>query len=372
MGRSRLVIVGIFFLAGLFFTGLVIFLIGDERRLFESSTSYETSFIDVQGLKGGSPVRMGGLDIGHVETVGYSKKDRGDTTIYVKFSVVQAETGRIKIDSKARISTKGLLGDKIIEITVGESDEVQKPGAYIAGEPPEDFMGKITSIGTKAEAVMDNVERATKPLGDEKLHRDLQGSIASMNKILKDVAEGDGYPHRLLTDPAEAERISRLFASLERTSNELTTTLQATRNVIGRVERGPGFAHDLIYGDGPAPEIAQFGRAADELAITLKGVREGNGLAKDVLFGGKGDSAQALANITALTNDLRVIVADMRAGKGTIGGLLVDPSVYEDVKIVLGNVQRNDVLRALVRYSINQDEKKTNVEVTPPKPVARP
>jgi phospholipid/cholesterol/gamma-HCH transport system substrate-binding protein len=37
--------------------------------------------------------------------------------------------------------------------------------------------------------------------------------------------------------------------------------------------------------------------------------------------------------------------------------------VYEDMKIVLGNVERNDVLRALVRYSIKQDEKKPEVKV---------
>ena len=53
----------------------------------------------------------------------------------------------------------------------------------------------------------------------------------------------------------------------------------------------------------------------------------------------------------------------MRQGKGTVGALLVDPSVYEDMKMVLGNVERNDVLRALVRYSIKQDEKKPEVQV---------
>jgi phospholipid/cholesterol/gamma-HCH transport system substrate-binding protein len=67
--------------------------------------------------------------------------------------------------------------------------------------------------------------------------------------------------------------------------------------------------------------------------------------------------------VTAMTGDLRTIVANVKAGKGTVGALLVDPSIYEDLKVVLGNVERNDVLRALVRYSIKQDEKKPNVEV---------
>ena len=56
----------------------------------------------------------------------------------------------------------------------------------------------------------------------------------------------------------------------------------------------------------------------------------------------------------------------MRAGKGTIGALMVDPSVYEDVKLLLGNVERNKALRALVRYSIEKDEKVGPVRVTDP------
>jgi phospholipid/cholesterol/gamma-HCH transport system substrate-binding protein len=69
-----------------------------------------------------------------------------------------------------------------------------------------------------------------------------------------------------------------------------------------------------------------------------------------------------------MSKDLRHIVADVRAGKGTIGALLVDPSVYEDVKMLLGNVERNKTLRALVRYSIKRDEKAPSVEVVDPSP----
>jgi hypothetical protein len=37
--------------------------------------------------------------------------------------------------------------------------------------------------------------------------------------------------------------------------------------------------------------------------------------------------------------------------------------VYEDVKLLLGNVERNKTLRALVRYSIKQDEQTPRIEV---------
>src|SRR5829696_1188707 len=106
--RGRDIKVGLFVLAGLFLSGLVIFLIGDERRLFASSIEFRTHFSDVQGLKAGAPIRMGGIDIGHVDTVGYGS-NAGDTTVYVKLDIVRSEAGRIKTDSVAKIVSKGLL-----------------------------------------------------------------------------------------------------------------------------------------------------------------------------------------------------------------------------------------------------------------------
>ncbi|APR74833.1 Mammalian cell entry related domain protein [Minicystis rosea] len=349
-------------LAGLLFSALVIFLIGDERRLFESSVEFRAKFTDVQGLKGGAPVRMGGVDIGHVGTVGYGKT-AGDTTIYVSLSIVRAEASRIKTDSIARVAAKGLLGDKMIEITRGVKPEAVPPGGDITSEEPSDMFGKVAGMADKADATLGGLQKVAENLANEKLHQDLRESVASLNNVLKQVSEGEGYPHRLIADKQEAERISHLISSLDHTATEMNATLAEVRKVAARVESGPGFTHDVIYGDGPKKEIAQFGNAAQELALTLKGVRESDSLAHDILYGGKGNGAEAIANVTAITADLRAITADMRKGKGTIGALLVDPSVYEDMKVLLGNVQRNDVLRALVRYSIKQDEKKPEVKV---------
>ncbi|AUX23694.1 ABC transporter substrate-binding protein [Sorangium cellulosum] len=370
MGRARDLKVGLFVLAGLLLSALVIFLIGDERRLFDSSVEFTTNFVDVQGLKPGAPVRMGGIDIGHVAQVGYGP-DPKDTRIYVKLEVVESEAGRIRTDSMAQIANKGLLGDKMLEITKGQSAESVPPGGHIPGDVPTDMMGKVSGMAEKAEATLDNIQKVSQSFADEKLHKDLHETVASVNSLMKQVTDGEGYPRRFLTDPEEAERISRAVQSIDRMSTELASTLREVRGVVSRVKEGPGFAHDVIYGDGPQKQIQQFGNAADELAVTLRGIRESDSLAHDALYGGEGDGAEALANVTAMTGDLRAIVRDMRAGKGTLGALLVDPSIYEDMKSLLGNVQRNDVLRALVRYSIKQDEQKPAVQVggaTPPSP----
>jgi phospholipid/cholesterol/gamma-HCH transport system substrate-binding protein len=371
MNRSRDIKVGLFVLAGLLFSALVIFLIGDERRFFSSSIPIHTTFTDVQGLKPGAPVRMGGIDVGTVKKVGY-KKGSTDNTIYVELDIVKDEAARIRKDSIARVAAKGLLGDKMVEITKGSSSETVPPGGDIRGEEPTDLMGIAQGMTEKANNALGNISKVTESFADERLHQDIRGSAASVNKLLNDVTNGDGYPHKFLTDKGEAERISNTLKNLDHATSELTLTLAEVRGVVTRVKSGPGFAHELIYGDGPKKEIAQFGAAAGEVATTLKGVRESDSFVHDALYGGKGNGTEALANVTAMTADLRAIVADVRKGKGTVGALLVDPSIYDDVKTMVGNVSRNDILRALVRYSIRQDEKKPTVEVTPPKDTSTP
>ncbi len=359
--RARNIRVGLFVLAGLFFSGLVIFLIGDERRLFESAVEYRAEFSEVQGLKAGAPIRMGGVDIGHVASVGYGKKP-GDTTIYVTLSVVRSEASRIKTDSIVKVAAKGLLGDKMIEITRGVKDEAPRDKPLTSAEP-EDMFGSLGSIADEAKGTLQGVRAVTTNLNNEQLQGDLRASMASVDKLLRQITDGEGYPHKLLTDKGEAARLSHLVESLDRTATELNGTLSEVRLVAARVRTGPGFTHDVIYGDGPQKEVAAFGAAAGEVAIALKGIRESDSLTHDILYGGKGNGAEALANVTAITSDLKAITAGIRQGKGTVGALLVDPSIYEDVKVLLGNVERNDVLRALVRYSIKQDEKKPEVKV---------
>ena len=368
MVSSKDVKVGAFVLAGLTAMGAVIFLIGDERQLFRSKVAYSTEFEDVQGLRRGSPVRMGGVDIGTVVSVDYASA-ANDKNIHVRMSISVDDSRRIRKDSVATIEGKGLLGDKMIVVSVGSPGQAQLPeGAEIPSRAAEDFsklMGRLSNISGQVEKVVTNLEHATNSLSDEKFQGDIRNSTASLARILDSVDRGDGYIGKLLHDPGEAARLSQLMGNLQQTSAELTRATQNVNQVLTRVNTGPGFAHEVVYGEDGAKTIAKVGVVADELGTTLKGIREGNGLARSVIYGD--DASQAMmSNLNQASADFRQVVSDMRAGKGTLGALLVDPSVYEDMKLVLGNVERNDVLRALVRYSIKQDEKKPAVEVSSP------
>jgi phospholipid/cholesterol/gamma-HCH transport system substrate-binding protein len=372
MAISREFKVGAFTLAGLLVLGLVVFMIGEERKLFETKLEYKAKFEEVQGLRRGSPVRMGGVDIGSVTEVAYGEV-ADDKQIRVTMAVVREESRRIRQNSVATIEGKGLLGDKMIVITVGNPKLPQIPaGGDVPSKEGDDLtalMGKLGTITGQVEKVVGNLEKTTNSLADDQLQTNLKSSVESMNGILKSVEGGDGYVGKLIKSPEESQRLSQVIQNLDAATAALNKTTTSVNAILGRIEHGPGLAHEVLYGEESAKAVSQFGGAADELRVTLKGIREGNGIARSVIYGDAG-SAQVMNNINQMSGDLKQIVADMKAGKGTLGALLVDPSVYEDLKVVLGNVERNKALRALVRYSIRRDGSQPGVDVRDPSPNA--
>jgi phospholipid/cholesterol/gamma-HCH transport system substrate-binding protein len=362
---SRDVKVGIFVLVSLIIFGVVVFLIGDERNMFTKRQELKASFKDVKGLSRGSPVRMGGVDIGAVASLGYGENP-DDDTIYVVMSVVKREATRIRKDSIAEVSDKGLLGDKMIVITVGSDTAAPLgPGEMVPTKETRDIeqiLGDLKTTLAGAERVMGHLERTTESLADESFHGDIKKTVNELSVIAESVNQGDGYIGRLLRDKTEADRISATIDQFRKSAEELRGLLASTRQVVERVRTGPGFAHGLIYDEAGTKALSQIGGAAEEVGVALRDVRQGESFAHEVLYGK--DSGELVANLNKASADIRAIVEDMRQGKGTLGAFLTDPSVYEDMKVLLGNVGRNRSLRALVRYSIKQDEGSSRVVET--------
>ncbi len=359
MKKRRTLEVGVFVFAALVLGTIAVFMIGDNRRLWDPKVTVNASFNDVLGLKAGSMVRMGGVDVGTVKSVKHGD-DPADPKIYVQIALARTEARRVHADTVAKVVNKGLLGDKMLELVGGTlgSDAVKEGGWIASEQDPADFgkaMNKLDAVADKADKTMDAVKRTSESLADPKLAEDIKGSVTALRTILDGVANNkDGAAHKVIFDAEEGRRIDRILANLDATTQNLAKVTADAREVTDRAKTGPGLVHTLVYDDKLAENTA--GTIA-EVNGALRAVRTGNGLAHTVVYGDDSGSGQKMmTNLAVMSEDLRKITGDLRAGRGTIGGLLVDPSVYEDVKGIVGNVERNQVLRALVRYSIKQNE----------------
>src|SRR5439155_23906462 len=96
---------------------VMVYLRGGRARLFEARFTLHAEFTEVGGLSEGATVRLAGVQIGRVVDVNLPSQPGGK--VRVDMSIARKYGDRIRKDSVARIETQGLLGDRIVEITVG-------------------------------------------------------------------------------------------------------------------------------------------------------------------------------------------------------------------------------------------------------------
>jgi len=148
-----------------------------------------------------------------------------------------------------------------------------------------------------------------------------------------------------------------------RAAGKQVAALSKNLNKIAEdIQTNQGTAHALFYGTEGTEAIRNIRDTFSQLNTILTDVREGHGAVNQLIYGELDQSF--MDNLQSASEDIAFITKEMREGKGTIGALLTDPSVYEDIKRLVGDLERNDILRALVRYSIRRDEPRPSVEVT--------
>jgi len=84
-------------------------------------------FSSVDGLETGGDVRIGGVKVGQVTSIGIDPQ-----TYLALVTLVVSPQVKLPTDSVASISSDGLLGGKYLGLEPGSSDDMLKPGARIA------------------------------------------------------------------------------------------------------------------------------------------------------------------------------------------------------------------------------------------------
>lgn len=346
---------GIFLAVCFVVFGFAVMMIGGERGMFRARTKLYIKIADINGLVVGANARVAGLDVGTVTKITFPE-NLAEREALVEIAVEDKYMPRLRADSVAVMDSKGLLGDRIVNITIGSPSEPQlKEGDYL--KTKDAF--SMENITKRLDEVVANVNNATKQaevlltnLVTEDSKQNLARTFASLANVLEQVEKGDSVAHRLLYNETDAQNMSAVLADLRGTASHANSAMQSANRVMAEIEGGNGSAHALIYGSEGAALIAELKNTSTELTAVMHDIRTGNGALHALIYGQEG--GDMVTELSQFAQKLNHIATEIERGRGTLGGLVMDPSVYEDLKSILGNVRRNVILKALFRFAIDE------------------
>jgi phospholipid/cholesterol/gamma-HCH transport system substrate-binding protein len=301
--------VGFFILGAI---AILIFLIlnaSGDINPFSKKLHLKARFMDANGLREGSEVRLAGVRVGKIDKITLLPPSEAPNAPRVEALMTIDSTidgrpanERIRTDSTAQQGSPSLLGNEmLINIT---------PGTAV-GQPVKDYAilpsSTSNTVNDFATSGTDLAQRLSK-LSDE------------ISGIVRDVKEGKGTVGRLFSDEA-------LY-------NNLNATILETEDVMRQIRSGNGSAGRFI--NDPA-----LYNNANEVTLQLRKIAEdlraGRGTAGKLLTD---DELYNRINRTADRLDrsigqIDLMIADVNAGRGTIGKLIKDEQIYNDARAAI-------------------------------------
>ena len=117
--------VGFFMLIGIFSLAYLSVKLGKLETISGGSYTVHAEFENASGVKEGTVVEIAGIEVGKVVNLSLDKDYRASLTFTIRKGVA------IQEDAIASIKTKGLIGEKFVQISPGASDEIIPDGGKI-------------------------------------------------------------------------------------------------------------------------------------------------------------------------------------------------------------------------------------------------
>lgn len=279
----------------------------------------------------GAPVKVSGIKVGKVEEVrflGGQLDPKVNRRVQVRLAVRIDDRAHaaIRQDAEFFVNTQGVLGEQYLEIAPGSYEKPQlAPETVVRGvDPPRtdliiarlyEFLDAVTTLLREDKDVLRDllhsgakVARSLDQLLGEN-HEGIRKLVGDLDRLTVETADLLAKLDKGIGNPEELHRtLSHIEAITMTLHTELGPLLQKTRRALD----GVGDVTALL---GPE-EKKKLVRSLDEfLALSTK--------------------AQALAT------DAAALTQDLRKGKGTVGALLVDPQIYDDLKELTRDLKRN-------------------------------
>lgn len=272
---------GIFIFLGSTLLVVLIFLLGNKDQLFTSTFTLKAYFKNTEGLRNGASVRFGGIDIGAVKDI----QILNDTTGRVEITMrIKEEVKRfIKKDSRASIETEGLVGNKVVMISMGSvsAEEITDGGIILSKEPLS-----FSDIIEETQGIMAYTKDMTKNLAE----------------IVQKVNQGEGTIGRILND----DQLYNAATNLTNTADKnLTSISDDMKEVLSLFD-------DL--GKGVEDVVKNVNKIVARVDTVLQGVSEGKGLLGSLVSekGKEGKTLnQILDNLVVVTEEAKTSASSL-------------------------------------------------------------
>jgi phospholipid/cholesterol/gamma-HCH transport system substrate-binding protein len=298
---KRAVIVGIFVFLGLLVFVLAIFTLGGQKKTFAKNIKISAVFDDVAGLKKGNAVWFSGVNVGTISSIKFT----GISQVDVQMNIDQNVQSFIHRNASVKISSDGLIGNKIIVIDGGSPQApVVENGAVLQAE-------KLMSTDDIVKTLQKN-------------NQNLLAITSDFKHISGNIVKGKGLIGELMTDSLLALKFRTIVANLNNTT-ESTMRMADELNRFGDKLNTKGGLADKLLTD--TSTFAQLKASIAQLKKTTA-------------------SASTLAeNLNRASNKLNTT-------DNALGVLLNDPKGAEQVRSTLNylnqsSIKLNDDLEAV-------------------------
>jgi phospholipid/cholesterol/gamma-HCH transport system substrate-binding protein len=222
--NKRAVIVGVFVIVGLVFLLSGVLIVGNIRETFNRKMQLVSLFDDIGGLQPGNNIWYSGVKIGTVNSLNF----HGKSQVEVDMNIAMKAKKYIRKDAKVKISSDGLIGNKILVIYGGTEKfaEVQD-GDTLSVEKTftsEDVINTAQENNKNILAITNDVKAITKKLaaGEGSLGKLLNDSLiyTNINATIVSLQKASAKAQQLVGSLAEFSSGLNKKGTL---ANELTT-----------------------------------------------------------------------------------------------------------------------------------------------------
>ena len=287
---------------------VAVYKLGQATNLFAKRYELTAFLPDANGLREGGSVMVAGQLAGSVTKIEFLPVD-ADTTrnLRLTLAVDAAVREQIRRDSKGKLRTLGLLGDKVFDITPGTPKFTPlKEGDTVTVIPALDY-----------EAVIAQASSAV---------TDLVALSKDMRAITGGLVRGEGTVGQLLTNRALYDQLN---GTLSR-ANTMLAKLQNPNGTVGRMLDDPALYNRLVGVIG----------STDSLVVSINSSKGTAGLLlRDTTL---------YRNMVGITRGADSLMRSISSSQGTVGRLLTDQTLYDqlnklvtDLSAILADVRRD-------------------------------